>query len=86
MHLENRVVIITSGKRIGRVVAQQLADRGADMVLSYRGSKTEAEQTVSDMHARGRRAIAVAADVSVAADCAASSQPLVASSDAWTRW
>src|SRR5262245_200987 len=70
MHLENRVVIITGGKRIGRVVAQQLADRGADIVLSYRGSKAEAEQTVADVRSRGRRAIAVVADVSVAADCA----------------
>lgn len=71
MNLENRVVIITGGKRIGRVVAQQLADRGADIVLSYRGSKTEAEQTVGDVQSRGRRAIAVAADVSRSADCAA---------------
>jgi NAD(P)-dependent dehydrogenase (short-subunit alcohol dehydrogenase family) len=71
MNLENRVVIITGGKRIGRVVAQQLADRAADMVLSYRGSKAEADQTVCDVQARGRRAIAVAADVSIAADCAA---------------
>ena len=71
MHLENRVVIITGGKRIGRVVAQQLAERGADVVLSYRGSKAEAEQTVCDVRSRGRRAIAVAADVSISADCAA---------------
>ena len=70
MNLENRVVIITGGKRIGRVVAQQLADRGADIVLSYRGSKTEAEQTVGDVQSRGRRAFAVAADVSRSADCA----------------
>jgi NAD(P)-dependent dehydrogenase (short-subunit alcohol dehydrogenase family) len=70
MHLENRVVIITGGKRIGRVVAQELAGRGADIVLSYRGSKAEAEHTVADVRSRGRRAIAVAADVSVAADCA----------------
>jgi NAD(P)-dependent dehydrogenase (short-subunit alcohol dehydrogenase family) len=71
MNLENRVVIITGGKRIGRVVAQQLAERGADIVVSYRGSKTEAEQTVCDVRACGRRAIAVAADVSKSADCAA---------------
>jgi NAD(P)-dependent dehydrogenase (short-subunit alcohol dehydrogenase family) len=71
MNLENRVVIITGGKRIGRIVAQQIADRGADIVLSYRGSKTEAEQTACDVRARGRRAIAVGADVSVSADCAA---------------
>ena len=71
MNLENRVVIITGGKRIGRVVAQELAARGADIVLSYRGSKPEADETVRDVQARGRRAIATAADVSKASDCAA---------------
>jgi NAD(P)-dependent dehydrogenase (short-subunit alcohol dehydrogenase family) len=71
MDLTNRVVIITGGKRIGRVVAQRLADRGADLVLSYRGSKAEADDTVKDVESRGRRAIAVAADVSKAADCTA---------------
>ena len=71
MNLENRVVIITGGKRIGRVVAQELAARGADIVLSYRGSKAEADETVRDVQARGRRAIATAADVSKASDCAA---------------
>ena len=77
MDLNNRVVIITGGKRIGRIVAQQLAERGADLVLSYRGSKSAAEATVADVQARRRRAIAVAADVSKAADCAA----LVAAAD-----
>jgi NAD(P)-dependent dehydrogenase (short-subunit alcohol dehydrogenase family) len=71
MELSDRVVIITGGKRIGRVVAQHLADRGAHLVLSYRGSKAEADDTVADVEARGRRAIAVAADVSKAADCTA---------------
>jgi NAD(P)-dependent dehydrogenase (short-subunit alcohol dehydrogenase family) len=71
MDLINRVVIITGGKRIGRVVAQRLADRGADLVLSYRGSKAEADATVVDVQERGRRAMAVTADVSKAADCAA---------------
>ena len=69
MDLINRVVIITGGKRIGRVVAQRLADRGADLVLSYRGSKAEADATVVDVQERGRRAMAVTADVSKAADC-----------------
>jgi NAD(P)-dependent dehydrogenase (short-subunit alcohol dehydrogenase family) len=71
MNLENRVVIITGGKRIGRVVAQELATRGADIVLSYRGSKTEAEDTVRDVQAQGRRALATVADVSKSAECAA---------------
>jgi len=71
MNLEDKVVVITGGKRIGRVVAQQIADRGGHLVLSYRGSKQEADDTVADVTARGRRAVAVAADVSKAADCAA---------------
>jgi 3-oxoacyl-[acyl-carrier protein] reductase len=71
MDLLNRVVIITGGKRIGRVVAQHLAARGADLVVSYRGSKAEADATVADVESRGRRALAVAADVSRGADCAA---------------
>lgn len=69
MDLRDRVVVITGGKRIGRVVAQELAHRGVDLVLSYRGSKAEAEATAADVSARGRRAIAVAADVSTALDC-----------------
>lgn len=69
MELEDRVVVITGGKRIGRVVAQEAAARGANLVLSYRGSRQEAEDTVRDVNARGRSAIAVAADVSRAADC-----------------
>ena len=71
MDLKGKVVIVTGGKRIGRIVAQEVAARGADLVLSYRGSRQEAEDTVRDVQARGRRGIAVAADVSKAADCAA---------------
>jgi NAD(P)-dependent dehydrogenase (short-subunit alcohol dehydrogenase family) len=71
MDLKGKVVIVTGGKRIGRIVAQEVAARGADLVLSYRGSRQEAEDTVRDVQARGRRAIAIAADVSKAADCAA---------------
>ncbi len=71
MDLSGRVVVITGGKRIGRRVAQDLAARGADLVLSYRGSRAEAESTVADVENLGRRALAVAADVSKAADCEA---------------
>ena len=71
MNLKDKVVVITGGKRIGRIVAQEAAARGADLVLSYRGSKQEADDTVGDVTARGRNAIAVVADVSRAADCAA---------------
>jgi NAD(P)-dependent dehydrogenase (short-subunit alcohol dehydrogenase family) len=71
MDLSGKVGIITGGKRIGRIVAQELARRGVDLVLSYRGSKEEALQTVAEVEALGRRATTVVADVSKPADCAA---------------
>jgi NAD(P)-dependent dehydrogenase (short-subunit alcohol dehydrogenase family) len=71
MDLSGKVAIITGGKRIGRIVAQELARRGANLVLSYRGSKEEALQTVADVEALGRRATTVVADVAKPEDCAA---------------
>jgi NAD(P)-dependent dehydrogenase (short-subunit alcohol dehydrogenase family) len=71
MNLSGKVAIITGGKRIGRVVARHLAERGMDLVLSYRGSKDEAQQTVGDVESAGRQATIVAADVSRPPDCAA---------------
>ena len=71
MTLTDRVAIITGGKRIGRVVAQALAARGADLVLSYRGSEQEARETAADVAALGRRGGIFPADVSVPADCQA---------------
>ena len=71
MELTNRVVLITGGKRIGQVVARELAKRGADVALSYRGSRDEAEQTAADVRTEGRRAAVIAADVGQTADCEA---------------
>ena len=69
MNLSDKVVLITGGRRIGLVVAHELAARGADIALAYRGSKGEAEQGVADAVAQGRRGVAIQADVSRAADC-----------------
>ena len=69
MTLTDRVVLITGGKRIGQVVARELASRGADVALSYRGSQEEAEETAAEVRRLGRRAAVIAADVGKAADC-----------------
>ena len=69
MDLKDRVVLITGGKRIGQVVARELAERGADIAVSYRGSKEEADATVADVRTLGRRGLAVAADVGKIDDC-----------------
>lgn len=69
MDLIGKVVLITGGKRIGATVAAALAARGADVALSYRGSRDEAEATAAAVTALGRRAIVVAADVAKPDDC-----------------
>ena len=47
MVLTNKVALITGGKRIGLVVARELAARGVDVALSYARSKAEAEQATA---------------------------------------
>jgi NAD(P)-dependent dehydrogenase (short-subunit alcohol dehydrogenase family) len=68
---KHRVALITGGRRIGQIVARELAARGVDVALSYRGSKEEANQTAGEVTALGRRAAVIAADVGKAADCQA---------------
>jgi NAD(P)-dependent dehydrogenase (short-subunit alcohol dehydrogenase family) len=63
--LAGRVALVTgAAKRIGRSVALRLAAEGADVVVNYRGSKSEADEVVAQIAAMGRRAMAVQADVS----------------------
>ncbi len=50
-------------KRIGRALALALAEAGADVAITYRGSEAEARATVSDMEAFGVRALAVGCDL-----------------------
>jgi NAD(P)-dependent dehydrogenase (short-subunit alcohol dehydrogenase family) len=69
MELCGKVALITGGKRIGRIVARELAQRGMNLVLLYRGSRDEAEQTAADVETVGRRATTIAGDVSKPADC-----------------
>jgi 3-oxoacyl-[acyl-carrier protein] reductase/pteridine reductase len=52
-----------AAKRIGRSVALRLASEGADVVVNYRTSKSEAAEVVAQITAKGRRAVAVQADV-----------------------
>ena len=71
MQLEGKVALITGGRRIGHVVAAQLAAHGADIALSYSRSRDEAEQTAKSVRASGRRAEIIRADLAQAADCQA---------------
>ena len=69
MQLDGRVALLTGAKRIGAVVAEQLAKRGVDVALSYNRSQAEAEQTATLVKALGRRAVTIQADLSRGPDC-----------------
>ena len=70
MDLTGKVALITGGKRIGAVVATTLATAGADVAMVYNRSRAQADATVTAVHALGRRAMSVQADVSSEHDCA----------------
>jgi NAD(P)-dependent dehydrogenase (short-subunit alcohol dehydrogenase family) len=64
MDITNAVALITGGKRIGLVVAEALARRGADVALVYARSRTEAEEGAARVRAAGRRSLVLQADLS----------------------
>lgn len=64
MKLKNSTVVITGGKRIGRVVALALAEKGANIVLTYRTSKTDIEKTAKLIQKKKVKTLVVKTDVS----------------------
>jgi len=69
MDLAGRVALITGSRRIGAVVATELARRGTDIALVFRRSRTEAEETADSLRAIGRRVVLVQADLSDPESC-----------------
>ena len=69
MDLSGRAALITGGKRIGAAVAEHLARAGADVALTYRGSRADAEETAEVVRGLGRRAQVIRADLSREDDC-----------------
>jgi NAD(P)-dependent dehydrogenase (short-subunit alcohol dehydrogenase family) len=62
--LSGKSALVTGGaRRIGRAIALMLARSGADISITYRESGSEAEETVQQIRALGRRAQALACDV-----------------------
>jgi len=62
--LQGKTVLVTgAAKRIGRAVALALAERGADVAITYLASQIEAEETVQALAAHDVDALAVRCDL-----------------------
>lgn len=62
--LTGKVAIVTGSSRgIGRAIAEQLAELGADVVINYASSPDKAEQVADIARQKGVRAITVQADL-----------------------
>jgi len=67
--LEGRIVLVTGASRgIGRSIALALAGAGADVALNYRTQQSAAEEVCATIRKLGSRAVALQADVCVAAE------------------
>lgn len=63
--LKGRVALVTGGAiRVGRAIALELAQAGADIVVHCHSSRQEAGDTAHDIRRLGRRALVVQADLS----------------------
>jgi NAD(P)-dependent dehydrogenase (short-subunit alcohol dehydrogenase family) len=60
----NKIAIITGGSRgLGKNAALQLAAKGVDIILTYHSKQAEADATVEQIKASGRKAVALQLDV-----------------------
>ena len=64
MTITNRIALITGGSRgLGKNMALHLADRGVDVILTYKSGADAAQAVVREIEAKGRRAVALPLDV-----------------------
>ncbi len=67
--LQGKVALVTGSSRgIGAEIARRLAGAGAAVAINYAGNQAAADLLVSEIQGTGGQAIAVKADVGVAAD------------------
>lgn len=65
MNHQDKIALVTGSSRgLGRNIALRLARSGADIVVTYRSGRAEAEAVVAEIVALGRQAVALRLDVS----------------------
>jgi 3-oxoacyl-[acyl-carrier protein] reductase len=62
--LKGKTAWITGGKRIGKKIAEVLAEHGANVIVSYNSSKKDADEAIDSLKKYGVKSLAVKADVS----------------------
>jgi pteridine reductase len=70
-NLNGKVALVTgAAKRLGRAIAIHLAREGADVIVHYQRSATEAQEVVREITKLNRRAISLSADLAKKSDIA----------------
>lgn len=63
METRTKIAVITGGSRgLGKNAALKIAEKGLDVILTYRSNREEAEATVHEIQALGRKATAYQLD------------------------
>jgi NAD(P)-dependent dehydrogenase (short-subunit alcohol dehydrogenase family) len=63
----NKLALITGGSRgLGRSMANKLADKGINVIITYHTNKTEADKVVAEVEAKGVKVLALPLDVTQA--------------------
>jgi len=64
MESTNKIALVTGGSRgLGKNMANQLAEHGHDVIITYNSKKEEAEAVVAGIGAKGRKAVALQLNV-----------------------
>ncbi|HXW06599.1 MAG TPA: SDR family oxidoreductase [Vicinamibacterales bacterium] len=71
MDLTDKAALVTGTRRIGAIVAIELARRGMDVALCFNRSRREADGAAEAIRGAGRRAVVIQADLTRAGDCSA---------------
>ncbi|TRD22062.1 SDR family oxidoreductase [Palleronia caenipelagi] len=58
-----RALVTGGAARLGKAMALHLAERGLDVAVHYNSSSDAADEVVADIHAMGRQAVALGADL-----------------------